>query len=175
VVQAQLENFDGTVARLAAARCTAARELTVQILALEKEITALIQDLTPTLLQVPGCAGLTAAKIVGETAGITRFHSPDAYARHNGTAPLPVWSSNVPRHRLSRNRQPTAQRRAASHRLDPGPSPPSSPNADRPAKGVRQERQGSATHPQTAPVQTSSSTHSPPMRKPSWPLRLAAA
>jgi hypothetical protein len=38
VVQAQLENFDGTVARLAAARCTAARELTVQILALEKEI-----------------------------------------------------------------------------------------------------------------------------------------
>ncbi|HWJ52236.1 MAG TPA: IS110 family transposase [Propionibacteriaceae bacterium] len=115
VVQAQLENFDGTVARLAAARCTAARELTVQILALEKEITALVERLTPTLLQVPGCAGLTAAKILGETAGIARFHSPDAYARHNGTAPLPVWSSNVPRHRLSRTGN--RQLNAALHRI----------------------------------------------------------
>ena len=54
-----------------------------------------------------GCGPLTAAKIVGETAGIQRFHSNDAYARHNGTAPLPVWSSNRARHRLihSGNRQ----------------------------------------------------------------------
>jgi transposase len=28
--------------------------------------------------------------------------SNDAFARHNGTAPLPVWSSNRARHRLSR-------------------------------------------------------------------------
>ncbi|MGH9106998.1 MAG: transposase [Acidimicrobiales bacterium] len=36
-----------------------------------------------------------------------RFRSKDAYARFNGTAPLPVWSSDHPRHRLSRagNRQ----------------------------------------------------------------------
>jgi transposase len=39
---------------------------------------------------------------VGETAGVERFTSKDAYARHNGTAPLPVWSSNKARHRLSR-------------------------------------------------------------------------
>ncbi|QYB00724.1 IS110 family transposase (plasmid) [Rhodococcus sp. USK10] len=31
-----------------------------------------------------------------------RFRSKDAFARHNGTAPLPVWSSNHARHRLSR-------------------------------------------------------------------------
>jgi transposase len=50
---------------------------------------------------------LTAAKLLGETADIRRFHSKDAYARHNGTAPLPVWSANKQRHRLSRtgNRQ----------------------------------------------------------------------
>ena len=50
---------------------------------------------------------LTAAKILGETADVDGFKSKDAYARHNGTAPLPVWSSNKANHRLSRtgNRQ----------------------------------------------------------------------
>jgi transposase len=59
------------------------------------------------LLAICGCGALTATKILGETAGVERFKSPDAYARHNGTAPLPVWSSNRSRHRLSRtgNRQ----------------------------------------------------------------------
>ena len=40
-------------------------------------------------------AALTAAKIVGETADVRRFNSKDAYARHNGTAPLPVWSATA--------------------------------------------------------------------------------
>jgi len=62
-----------------------------------------------------GCSPLTAAKIVGETAGIERFRSPDAYARHNGTAPLPVWSSNRARHRLSRSGN--RQLNAALHRI----------------------------------------------------------
>jgi transposase len=50
---------------------------------------------------------LTAAKLAGEAAGIGRFHSAAAFARHNGSAPLPVWSGNTERHRLSRtgNRQ----------------------------------------------------------------------
>ncbi|MCD2158112.1 IS110 family transposase, partial [Rhodococcus cerastii] len=50
--------------------------------------------LAPSLLAIPGCGALTAAKILGETAQVGRFHSKDAFARHNGTAPLPVWSSN---------------------------------------------------------------------------------
>jgi transposase len=38
---------------------------------------------------------------------MVRFRSKDAYARHNGTAPLPVWSGNRVRRRLARtgNRQ----------------------------------------------------------------------
>ena len=50
---------------------------------------------------------MTAAKLVGEAAGIGRFRSAAAFARHNGTAPLPVWSGTTERHRLSRtgNRQ----------------------------------------------------------------------
>ena len=58
---------------------------------------------------------MTAAKIVGETARVHRFRSKDAFARHNGTAPLPVWSSNKQRHRLSRTGN--RQLNAALHRI----------------------------------------------------------
>jgi transposase len=53
--------------------------------------------------------------MLGETADVRRFRSRHAFARHNGTAPLPVWSGNHPRHRLSRtgNRQINA----AIHRI----------------------------------------------------------
>lgn len=39
--------------------------------------------------------------ILGETAGASRFTSRDAFARFNGTAPIPVWSGS-PRMRLNR-------------------------------------------------------------------------
>ena len=58
---------------------------------------------------------LTAAKILGETADVQRFRSRHAYARHNGTAPLPVWSGNRERHRLSRTGN--RQLNAAIHRI----------------------------------------------------------
>ena len=44
-----------------------------------------------------------------------RFRSKDAFARHNGTAPIPVWSSNKQRHRLSRTGN--RQLNAALHRI----------------------------------------------------------
>jgi|Tabmets5t2r1_1033131.scaffolds.fasta_scaffold05206_2 AcrR family transcriptional regulator len=62
-----------------------------------------------------GRGPLTAAKILGETAGVDRFRSRHAYARHTGTAPLPVWSSNRASHRLSRTGN--RQRNAALHRI----------------------------------------------------------
>jgi len=104
---ASLEGVEGTVARLARALVTRCRELTVEIRALEREIATLARRLAPSLLAICGCGSLTAAKIVGETAGVERFRSADAYARHNGTAPLPVSSAGALHHRLSRtgNRQ----------------------------------------------------------------------
>ena len=54
-------------------------------------------------------------KLVGESAGITRFRSRVAFARHNGTAPLPVWSGNTVRHRLSRGGN--CQLNVALHRI----------------------------------------------------------
>lgn len=97
----------GTVGRIARELVVRIRELTAAINALEREITRLVADLAPSLLALTGCGALTAAKLVGETAGIGRFRSRAAFARHNGSAPLPVWSGNTERHRLSRtgNRQ----------------------------------------------------------------------
>src|SRR5690606_9631885 len=56
----------------------------------------------PMLLAVPGMGALGAAAIIGETAGVNRFTSKDAFARFNGTAPIPVWSGNNVKVRLSR-------------------------------------------------------------------------
>ena len=53
------------------------------------------RTVAPTLLAMPGCGELTAAKLVGEAAGVTRFKSEAAFARHSGVAPIPVWSGNT--------------------------------------------------------------------------------
>ena len=90
-------------------------ELSGAINALEREIDCAVRVLAPTLLALPGCGALTAAKIVGESAGISRFHSKEAFAIHNGTAPVPVWSGNTVRHRL--NRGGNRQLNAALHRI----------------------------------------------------------
>lgn len=111
----RLEGQQGTVARLALDLVARLRALNADINALADEITDLVGELAPSLVGICGCGPLTAAKILGETAGITRFRSNDAYARHNGAAPLPVWSSNRARHRLSR--RGNRQLNAAIHRI----------------------------------------------------------
>lgn len=104
---ARLADLDGVVARIARDLLARVRALTTEIDDLERGIGRLVAGLAPTLLALPGCGPLTAAKLVGEVAGIDRFRSSAAFARHNGSAPVPVWSANSGRHRLSRtgNRQ----------------------------------------------------------------------
>ena len=106
-LDARLAGAPGTVARIARELVTHIRDLTRTIDGLEREIARLVVGVAPALLALPGCGHLTAAKIVGETAGVGRFRSAAAFARHNGTAPVPVWSGNDERNRLSRtgNRQ----------------------------------------------------------------------
>lgn len=91
---AELSRFDGVVARLARELLERCAELTTQINALEKELRDLVRVLAPSLLEIPGCGVLSAAVIVGETAGVHRFRDKDAYARFTGTAPVPVWSGS---------------------------------------------------------------------------------
>lgn len=68
-----------------------------QVAALEKEITTAVKahQAAARLTGLPGCAALTAAKIVGETAGIGRFCDEAKYAMHAGVAPIPVWSGRT--------------------------------------------------------------------------------
>jgi transposase len=105
----------GVVAEIARELVEDIRGLTVRVNELERQITKLVAPLAPTLLELRGCGALTAAKIVGETAGMTRFRSKAAFARHNGTAPIPVWSGDHERHRL--NRGGNRQLNAALHRI----------------------------------------------------------
>ena len=107
VTAAALASCDGLVAELARDLLDRCGALNRRISELTGRIRALVCDLAPTLLALPGCGVLSAAKILGETGRSSRFRSRAAYARFNGTAPVPVWSSNTERFRLNRggNRQ----------------------------------------------------------------------
>jgi transposase len=111
----RLADMAGMVSSIAAELVMRIRALTVRVNELERDITKRVKTIAPAMLELVGVGALTAAKIVAETAGVERFKSKDAFARHNGTAPLPVWSGNRERHRLSRtgNRQINA----AIHRI----------------------------------------------------------
>jgi transposase len=114
-VAARLAGIQATVAFVAADLVRRIREATIAIHELERRIQSQIRRLAPKLLALPGVGFLTAAKIVAEVADVRRFRSKDCFARHNGTAPLPVWSANKVRHRLSRTGN--RQLNAALHRI----------------------------------------------------------
>lgn len=82
---------------------------------LQKRIEQLVADNHAPLLEIPGVAALTAAKLVGEIAGIERFASDGKLAVHAGVAPLQASSGNSQRHRL--NRHGNRQLNAAFHRI----------------------------------------------------------
>lgn len=82
---------------------------------MEKRISARVAVAAPALLALPGCAELTAAKIVGETAGIDRFRSEAAFARLCGVAPIPSSSGNSGQ--LRSKKHGNRQLNAALHRI----------------------------------------------------------
>lgn len=83
------------------------RDLSRAITQLERELAKLVTELAPALLAEPGCGVLTAAKLIGEIAGITRFATDAKLARTAAAAPIPASSGRTDRHRLDRggNRQ----------------------------------------------------------------------
>jgi transposase len=74
-VDRRLDAVPGLVARLGRELVARCREITARVNDLETEIQLLIAPLSPALLAVHGCGVLSAAKIIGETAGVQRFHS----------------------------------------------------------------------------------------------------
>ena len=105
----------GVAAGIAVELLESVRQLTERINKLEAQIRVLVSHLAPQLLELDGCAALSAAKLIGETADITRFKTPARFAMHNGSAPIPVWSGNAQRHRL--NRGGNRQLNAVLHRI----------------------------------------------------------
>jgi transposase len=106
----------GLVAELARDELADITRLTEAINALAKRIGDRVRTVAPALLAMPGCGELTAAKLVGEAAGVTRFKSEAAFARHAGVAPIPVWSGNTAG-RVRMTRSGNRQLNAALHRI----------------------------------------------------------
>lgn len=88
--------------------------MSAQVTALEKDLQGLVSALAPGLLAICRISVVTAARILGETGDIRRFRSQAAYARHNGTAPVPASSGSRNTWRL--NRGGNRQLNAAIHR-----------------------------------------------------------
>jgi len=115
-LQARLAGCAGLVAELARDELVEIVELTEKINQLGKRIEQRTTQVAPTLLTMPGVAALTAAKTVGEAAGVSRFKSEAAFARHAGIAPIPVWSGNTAG-RVRLTRSGNRQLNAAIHRI----------------------------------------------------------
>jgi transposase len=113
--QSRPDRLGQVLARLAAELLTDIRAATVRINALEREINTLARAAAPRLMALSGAGGLTTAKIVGETANITRFRSEACFAMHAGVAPNPASSGRTQRHRLARGGN--RQLNAALHRI----------------------------------------------------------
>jgi hypothetical protein len=107
------------------------RELTVAADALEAEIADLVTQAAPQLLDEPGFGPLTAAKLIGEIAGVQRL-ATEAKARpcrRHRPDPRELGQDEPPPPRP--RRQSPAQHHHPPHRADPGALPPRDPGLHR--------------------------------------------
>jgi len=106
----------GLAAELARDELADINRLSAAIDGLARRIAERVRAVAPTLLALPGCAELTAAKIVSETACVERFKSEAAFARYIGLAPVPHWSGQV-NVQLKGTRRGNRQLSTAVHRI----------------------------------------------------------
>lgn len=109
------EHHPGLVGELALELIGDITTLTDRIQVLEGELATRTATLAPRLLELDGCGPLSAAKILAETANVTRFRSEACFAMHAGVAPIPASSGRTDRHRLARGGN--RQLNAALHRI----------------------------------------------------------
>jgi transposase len=86
------------IRRLATAIHTADRDLTAN----DKQLTAIVTDLTPTLLDRHGIGPVTAAQAIVSWSHPGRVRNDAAYAALAGANPIPASSGHTTRHRLNR-------------------------------------------------------------------------
>jgi transposase len=97
------------------------RTLTRQADQLDQELLELIRAYRPALLAEQGCGTLTAAILIGHTAGAERFRSEACFARQSGSAPIRCCSGKRTQYRLDRgsDRQLNRASWRATGRLTP--------------------------------------------------------
>jgi transposase len=78
------------------------RTLTRQVNALEQELLVLVTAHRPQLLAEKGCGVLTAAILIGRTAGAEHYRTDASFARQAGVAPIPASSGQRDQLRLDR-------------------------------------------------------------------------
>ena len=91
-----------TRARVACEQVAQIRSLTREANTLETELLALIKTHRPQLLAETGCGPLTAAILIGRTAGAERFRTDASFALQSGIAPIKCSSGQHQQHRLNR-------------------------------------------------------------------------
>jgi transposase len=97
----------GVRADLARTEVRRLRELSTEVVLLQRQIRSLVDLSGSSLPTIRGVAAITAAKLLGETGDPRRLRSTAAFAALSGTAPIPASSGQTIRHRLNRggNRQ----------------------------------------------------------------------
>jgi len=92
----------GARVRVAREQISQLRSLGRQIDALHRELAQLVTAHRPKLLAEQGCGALTAAILIGHTAGVERFGKESSFGLQSGTAPIPCSSGQRTQHRLNR-------------------------------------------------------------------------
>lgn len=102
-VERQLRKLPaGARVKIAREQITALRRLNREIDQLAADLAELIAAHRPALLDEQGCGPITAAILIGHTAGNQRFRSDAAFAMQTGTAPIPCSSGKRTQYRLNR-------------------------------------------------------------------------
>jgi transposase len=92
----------GARVRVAREQVAQIRGLNRQVDQLEAELAELVEAQRPKLLAEQGCGALTAAILIGHTAGVKQFRKPSSFGLQTGTAPIPCSSGQRTQHRLNR-------------------------------------------------------------------------
>ena len=141
----------GARVRIAREQVSQLRSLNRQIEQLQRELLELVKAHRPQLLAEHGCGALTAAILIGHTAGVKQFRKPSSFGLQTGTAPIPCSSGQAHPAPAQPRRGPPAQPRAAHHRDHPRPTRPRHQGVPRPQRSRRQDHQGRAALPQAPP------------------------
>jgi transposase len=88
--------------RVACEQVAQIRSLNRQADQLEAELLQLVKAHRPKLLAELGCGTLTAAILIGHTAGVKQFRKHSSFGLQTGTAPIPCSSGQRSQHRLNR-------------------------------------------------------------------------